>query len=215
MRKRTGVLTWSVLILTGCLILGGCGRSRLPVAPPVAALPPAPEAPAPPLTPEQAFLKEILEKRGYNGRGYHPVVLVVSKEARKLTLYQGIHPVKTYPVVLGANPVADKLCQGDKCTPEGVYRVVTKFDHPKWNKFILLDYPNTRNWLKFAEAKRQGRIPWDADIGGEIGIHGTEDDLKNLRGENWTLGCVSLLNRHVDEIYPYVSFDTLVVIRRR
>jgi len=92
---------------------------------------------------------------------------------------------------------------------------VTKFDHPKWNKFILLDYPNTKNWVKFAEAKRQGRIPWDADIGGEIGIHGTEDDLKNLNGENWTLGCVSLLNRHVDEIYPYVSYDTLVVIKKR
>ncbi len=212
MRNRKGFLTCCVLLMVGALGVFGCARPKVEL--PEAAVSPPPPPPAP-LTPEQAYLKEILEKRGYNGTGYKPNVILVCKQARRLTLYQGIHPVKTYPVVLGGNPVADKLCQGDKCTPEGVYRVVTKFDHPKWHKFILLDYPNTQNWLKFAEAKKRGKVPLDADIGGEIGIHGTEDDLKNLRGENWTLGCVSLTNKDVEDLYPLVGHDTLVVIKRK
>ncbi len=212
MRKRKGFLVWYVLTVLTALSFSACARPKVEALPPPPSPPPLP---APTLTAEQAYLKEILEQHGYPGTGYKPCVILVSKGSRKLTLYQGIHPVKTYPVVLGGNPVADKLCQGDQCTPEGIYRVVTKFDHPKWHKFILLDYPNTRNWLRFAEAKKRGRISPTADIGGEIGIHGTEDDLKNLRGENWTLGCVSLLNKHVEEIYPLVSHDTLVVIKKK
>jgi murein L,D-transpeptidase YafK len=138
----------------------------------------------------------------------------VRKQDRKLTVYKGLTPLKSYPVVLGANPRNDKLCQGDQCTPEGVYRVVTKFDHPRWDKFILLDYPNTQNWLKFNRAKYAGKLPHDAQIGGEIGIHGTHDPMQNITGENWTLGCVSLLNQHIEEFYPLVNDNTLVVIKR-
>jgi murein L,D-transpeptidase YafK len=166
------------------------------------------------LTPEQQLVKGVLDKNGYRIRSPKPTTIVVRKNARKLTVYYGLTKLKTYPVVLGANPVNDKLCQGDSCTPEGIYHVVTKFEHPKWSKFILLDYPNTKNWLKFARAKKKGRIPYDSDIGGQIGIHGTEDDLKNLCGENWTWGCVSLLNNHIEEIYPLVNQKTLIIINK-
>ena len=40
---------------------------------------------------------------------------------------------------------------------------------------MWLDYPNNKNWQKFAQAKKAGRLPADADIGGDVGIHGTED----------------------------------------
>ena len=52
------------------------------------------------------------------------------------------------------------------------------------------------------------------DIGGSVGIHGTEDPLKNLSGLNWTKGCISLMNRDLDEIYPLITSQTLVVIRK-
>jgi murein L,D-transpeptidase YafK len=167
------------------------------------------------LTPEQQLVKQVLDKNGFRRPGPNPTIIVVHKETRKLTLYQGLTPLKTYPVVLGRNPLADKLRQGDQCTPEGVYHVVTKFDHPRWSKFILLDYPNTKNWLRFAEAKRRGRIPYDADIGGQVGIHGTDDALKNLTGENWTWGCVSMFNHHIEELFPLVNERTLIVITRK
>ncbi len=167
------------------------------------------------LTPEQRYVAKVLAEKGYNVDRDKPTVIVVHKLSRKLTCYRGLTPLKTYPVVLGTNPRNDKLCQGDACTPEGVYRIRAKYPHPKWDSFIWLDYPNTQNWLKFSRAKKAGRVPPDAEIGGEVGIHGTEDPSRNLTGENWTLGCISLLNKDLDEIYPLVTKDTLVIIAKR
>jgi lipoprotein-anchoring transpeptidase ErfK/SrfK len=99
--------------------------------------------------------------------------------------------------------------------PGRVYRVRAKYPHPKWDSFIWLDYPNTKNWLKFSRAKKAGQIPPEADIGGEVGIHGTEDASRNLTGQNWTKGCISLLNKDLQEIYPLVNNKTLVVITKQ
>jgi murein L,D-transpeptidase YafK len=167
------------------------------------------------LTPEQQYIKQLLTKKGYNCKYDKPTVIVVHKLSRKLTCYRGLTPLKTYPVVLGNDPYNDKLCQGDTCTPEGVYRVRAKYPHPKWELFIWLDYPNTQNWLKFARAKKAGRISPSADIGGQIGIHGTEDPFRNIIGQNWTKGCISLLNKDMEEIYPLVNDQTLVVINKQ
>ncbi len=167
------------------------------------------------LTPEQKYLADLLAKNGYNGNGAKPTVIVVHKLTRKLTFYQGLTPLKTYSVVLGNDPYNDKLCQGDTCTPEGVYRIRAKYPHSKWDYFIWLDYPNNQNWRKFAQAKQAGRLPPDADIGGQVGIHGTEDPSRNLSGVNWTKGCVSLTNKDLEEIYPLVDDKTLVVIKKQ
>jgi len=167
------------------------------------------------LTPEQQYIAHVLTEQGYNSNRDKPTVIVIHKLSRKLTCYRGLTPIKTYPVVLGNDPYNDKLCQGDTCTPEGVYRVRAKYPHPKWDSFIWLDYPNGQNWLKFARAKEAGRIPPEADIGGQVGIHGTEDPYRNLSGENWTKGCISLLNKDLDEIYPLVNDKTLIVITKQ
>lgn len=210
--------SWLLLLIAFLVLgVGGCARGSVPSPAPSAGLsPPSPTGtPAESLTGEQKFLKEVLERNGFGKLDSKPTILVVRKLPRKLVVYRGLTPLKTYPIVLGANPKNDKMYQGDLCTPEGVYRVVTKFDHPRWDKFILLDYPNTQNWLRFGRAKRAGLIPPDADIGGQIGIHGTHDPALNYRGENWTRGCVSLLNQDIDEIYPLVNPEnTLVVIKK-
>jgi murein L,D-transpeptidase YafK len=192
------------LVLTGCR-----GKQQVVTKPPV------PKLEAQQLTPEQQEVKHLLDKNGYRNYGPKPTVLLVKKLDRRLTVYHGLTPLKTYPVVLGGNPRPDKLCQGDLCTPEGVYHVVCKYNHPRWDKFILLDYPNTQNWLRFSRAKSAGQLPETAKIGGDIGIHGTEDPTRNLRREDWTLGCVSLLNRDIEEIYPMINDDTLVVIKKK
>jgi len=167
------------------------------------------------LTPEQQYVAQVLTENGYDIKRDKPTVIVVHKLTRKLTCYRGLTPLKTFPVVLGNDPLNDKLCQGDTCTPEGVYRVRAKYPHPRWDSFIWLDYPNTKNWLQFGRAKQAGKIPPDADIGGEVGIHGTEDPYRNLTGVNWTKGCISLLNKDLQEIYPLVNNKTLVVITKQ
>jgi murein L,D-transpeptidase YafK len=207
------------LVFILALLVVGAGCAGEPTPPKISApkIGPLPEyEPAPDnLTPEQHFIADLLSKNGYNGHGEKPTVIVVHKQTRKLTFYKGTTPLKTYPVVLGNDPYNDKLCQGDTCTPEGVYHIRAKYPHNRWDLFIWLDYPNTQNWLKFARAKQAGRLPPEAEIGGDVGIHGTEDPLRNLSGLNWTKGCVSLQNEDLEEIYPLVNDRTLVVITKR
>lgn len=205
------------LLILPLLVAAGCAGAPEKPAPSVALDQPlaAYEPQQTHLSPEQKYLADLLAKNGYNGNGAKPTVIVVHKSSRKLTLYQGLTPLKTYSVVLGNDPYNDKLCQGDTCTPEGVYRIRAKYPHSRWDYFMWLDYPNTQNWLKFAQAKKAGRLPPDADIGGDVGIHGTEDPTRNQSGLNWTKGCVSLMNKDLEEIYPLVNDKTLVVIKKQ
>ena len=93
---------YALLILSLTAALGGCAVApEKPAA--VIQAPALPEYTPPPanLTQEQRYVKTLLAKNGYDGEGPEPTVIVVHKLSRKLTFYQGITPLKTYPVVLG------------------------------------------------------------------------------------------------------------------
>ena len=123
--------------------------------------------------------------------------------------------VKQYPVVLGGNPVDDKRMQGDQCTPEGQFSVRAKYPHRSRDKFIWIDYPNEDSWKKFNKDNSEGKIPADASIGGAIVIHGVPlkaDEIINL-GINWTLGCISLKNDDINDLYPFIEKGSLVIIQ--
>jgi len=124
--------------------------------------------------------------------------------------------LKQYPIVLGGNPVDDKLRQGDQCTPEGEFLVRAKYPHRSWDKFIWIDYPNENSWIKHKQAKQEGTIKEYEKIGGEIGIHGVPngtDEIIDL-GMNWTLGCISLKNRDINDFYPFIKKGTPVIIQK-
>jgi murein L,D-transpeptidase YafK len=142
------------------------------------------------------------------------IAIVIEKSKYRLTVYYQKKPVKAYAIVLGANPKDDKLRQGDKRTPEGIFHVKDLYYHSEWSKFILLDYPNQDSWRKFSQAKTRGEVKANDDIGGEIGIHGVEKGQDWLidRKINWTLGCISLKNKDVDEIYPLLQKGTTIEI---
>jgi murein L,D-transpeptidase YafK len=206
---------WVLLAVLGMLmVVGGCAKKKPLVkkAPPVIEEEEFEEEIDPMFVADREVVRVVLARESRWG-GSKPTVLVVRKQSRKMSVFKGTRPLKMYPVVLGHNPRNDKLEQGDRCTPEGVYRVVYKYPHPKWSKFILLNYPTPENWHKFAEAKKRGQIPMDAQIGGDIGIHGTEDDQKNIMGENWTFGCIALKNKDIDELYRLVQSGSIVVIQ--
>lgn len=142
------------------------------------------------------------------------ISLGVDKSNYCLTVYYARKPMKQYPVVFGPNPVDDKLRQGDCCTPEGRFTVLYARPNANWRKFIRIDYPTSESWTKHQRAKRAGRIPKRAAIGGMIGIHGVPEGSDDLidRRVNWTLGCVSLKNHDIDEVYSIVRPGTRVVI---
>ena len=124
--------------------------------------------------------------------------------------------LKEYPIVFGNNTIDDKLMQGDRCTPEGKFNMISKYSHKEWSKFIWINYPNDDSWKKHNVAKNEGKIPRDAQIGGEVGIHGVPRGMDFLidTKHNWTLGCISLKNKDVDELYPFIIKNTIIEIRK-
>jgi murein L,D-transpeptidase YafK len=143
------------------------------------------------------------------------VYIEIHKTQYVLQLKIGETVIKSYPVVLGFDPVNDKKQEGDGCTPEGIFKVQSKYPHKSWTKFIWFDYPNTESYKKFADRKKKGEIPQTAKIGGEVGIHGVPDSNDAIidNGINWTLGCISLKTADINEIYDLVKVGTKVVIK--
>jgi murein L,D-transpeptidase YafK len=150
------------------------------------------------------------------GRNYdtEKVSILVEKSKYKLTVFYDNQPVKSYPIVLGSAPVGDKRAEGDRKTPEGIYRVRDRYPHPQWSKFIWLDYPTQQDWQEHSQAKLAGEIAPDTTIGSEVGIHGVPNGLDSAidRRSNWTWGCISLKNKDVNEIYEVVTQGTLIEI---
>ncbi len=143
------------------------------------------------------------------------ISILIEKSEFKLTVLYNDNPIKSYPVVFGSNPIDDKLRQGDSCTPEGFFKVRALYPHKSWSKFIWIDYPTEDSWKKHNAAKSSGLITENASIGGEIGIHGVPKGYDNMIDEkyNWTLGCISLKNPDVNEIYSIIKVGTKIEIR--
>jgi murein L,D-transpeptidase YafK len=142
------------------------------------------------------------------------ISLLIEKSKHRLTLYYDLKPLKSYPVVFGSNPRGDKYGEGDTKTPEGILRVKDLYPHPQWSKFIWLNYPNVESWRKHFQAKVDAKLAWYIPIGGQVGIHGVPAGTDRMIDDryNWTLGCPSLKNKDVDELYQWVAKGTIVEI---
>jgi lipoprotein-anchoring transpeptidase ErfK/SrfK len=144
------------------------------------------------------------------------VSIIVDKSNYELTVYDAKGWFATYPCVFGNNDLADKQMEGDRRTPEGSFNILSKRVHDKWDRFMSISYPTKESFEKFRLRKQNGQIPSDARIGGSIGIHGTwpNDEYIIDRYKNWTMGCISLKNADVEDLYGYVPVGTQVTIKR-
>ena len=144
------------------------------------------------------------------------VSIIIDKSDYELSVYDDKGWYATYPVVFGNNTLADKKMEGDKNTPEGSFHIIAKRVHEKWCRFMSLDYPTAESREKFNNRKQRGEIPSNAGIGGGIGIHGTwpHEDFIIDRYKNWTLGCISMKNSDVTEIYAFSGSGTKVTIKK-
>jgi murein L,D-transpeptidase YafK len=156
--------------------------------------------------------KRISSAAGPVGR----VSIIIDKSDYELTVYDEEGWYATYPVVFGNNSLEDKKMEGDKNTPEGTFKITTKRVHDKWCRFLAIDYPTKESVEKFNRRKQKGEIPANAKIGGGIGIHGTwpHEDFVIDRYKNWTLGCISMKNDDVKDLYQYIGSGTQVSIRK-
>lgn len=142
-------------------------------------------------------------------RIHQSTAIVVSKADRELTLYKSGRKVLSYPVRLGFNGMLEKQFQGDGATPEGRYRVTDKRGQgqTQFYRALALDYPNAEDHRRFQFAKRAGRISPTKGIGGQIEIHGADNELLAR-----TLGCIMLDNTNMAVLYGGVSVGTPVTI---
>ena len=135
--------------------------------------------------------------------------IVISKAERSLTLYRSGQKLLSYPVRLGFNGIKEKRYQGDGATPEGRYRIAGKRGRgqTQFYRALLLDYPNQEDRRRFLNDRKKGKIPAFRDIGGQIEIHGVDNELMAQ-----TLGCVMLENPQMAAIFERVDNGTPVTI---
>lgn len=140
----------------------------------------------------------------------------ISKSRHLLFLKSGNNILKEYKCVFGPNAWDDKMCEGDNCTPEGTFKILAKYPHQSWDKFMWIDYPNKDSWAKFSANKKAGLLSPNATIGGQIGIHGVPKNKSYLidKSINWTAGCISLKNDDVEEVYEYIRQGATVYIHK-
>jgi murein L,D-transpeptidase YafK len=142
--------------------------------------------------------------------------IVVRKECRTLDVYHYGERIQSHPAVFGLRN-GTKLHEGDLRTPTGLYMIADKRRHPRWQRFLLLDYPNLQDLHRYWLAMESGDLPRRGDtyagVGGAVGIHGTDNPSLNQRGVDWTWGCISLENDAIDEVAAVVPEGTLVLIQ--
>lgn len=144
------------------------------------------------------------------------VLLVVDKSKYCVQVLYRKRMIRTYKATFGPNPKLNKLVEGDRCTPEGWFKITNLNPRSQFNKFMLLDYPNDSATHRFNALKKAGKLPASARIGGSIGIHGIWPGGDNLieLGVGWTDGCVALRNKDVEELYSFVGLGTKVYIKK-
>ena len=174
-------------------------------------------------------LKMILRDKGFSGKLQKPL-LYISKSKCTLTLYEGGIVLKSYVVAMGENYLEGaKEREGDRRTPEGRYfitekRMVFPSKRLLGSRWLGISYPGQKDvkrgyaqeiiseeeYLELMSLLEKGEeLPQKTPLGGEIGIHGGHALAKE---PIWTLGCIALTNRDMEEIYGYIPIGTPVVI---
>ena len=137
-------------------------------------------------------------------------LVVVEKDAHRMTLYARGRVLRTYVVALGRGGNGAKTKAGDAMTPEGHYEIDAHKADSGFYRALHISYPSRMD-RKVAAARRVAP-------GGDIMIHG----LRNWTGwigrwhraVDWTDGCIAVTDDEMDEIWRAVPNGTPIEIRR-
>jgi len=134
--------------------------------------------------------------------------IVVNKSKREMLVYSNGELQKTYKISLGGQPIGHKEFEGDKKTPEGIYSIIDKNPNSGYHKNLGVSYPDKDD---LENARQLGK-----SAGGDIKIHGIRNGIgfigKFHRWFDWTLGCIAVTDREIDELYKAVKIGTRIEI---
>lgn len=142
--------------------------------------------------------------------------LVAYKSEHRLEAWSGENLVKTYRIAIGAGGAGPKRYEGDRRTPEGVYRIDRRHHSRRYHRFLHISYPNDDDRRRYAELLARGEVPDGAGIGGDIGVHGESNvpsERPLERGVDWTDGCIAVSNAEIEELYRAVVPNAVIEIR--
>jgi len=144
------------------------------------------------------------------------ILIYIDKTNYLLAVIYKRKRIRQYRAVFGPDRLKDKMMEGDRHTPEGWFKVVGKKNDSRWQRFILLNYPNDTSYARFYQRKQQGLIPQNARIGNSVGIHGTFATGARMvdLGIGWTDGCISLKPADIEDLYQFVWPGTRVYVHR-
>jgi murein L,D-transpeptidase YafK len=136
----------------------------------------------------------------YNG----PAVTAVEvhKADHVMYLLHDGKALKKYRIELGGNPIGHKHFEGDGKTPEGAYFISQRNPNSTYHLSLRISYPNDTD-RAFAKAASQ-------EPGGDIFIHGYPDRTR-VKGD-WTVGCIAVTDREMEQIYAMVNPGTQINI---
>ena len=134
--------------------------------------------------------------------------IAVHKGERELQVFNNQKLLKTYRIALGSNPIGPKQFQWDGKTPEGLYFIDGRNSESDYHKNLGISYPD--------DAERAWAKEFGKSAGGDIKIHGmpngyTNKQIRQLKPD-WTIGCIAVTNKEIDELYEAVEIGTPILI---
>lgn len=184
-----------IAMILCCAVLPVRGEESQKEAP--AALKPDPAAQPPPAGKLPRALVALTSES--------PYALLVDKTQRTLTLWKWTNDqltlVGSYPTDIGRNN-GDKVAEGDRRTPEGVYFFLNIREKPSLDfnlygvKAYETDYPNYFDRLE----KKSGTGIW---------LHAIPDSQSLWRGSK---GCVVVRNKTIEELTPYITLKSTPMV---
>ena len=139
--------------------------------------------------------------------------LVVYKDEAIMEAWSGTRLLKNYKVSTGLSD-GPKRFQGDKRTPEGIYRIDSRHKSKKYRLFLHVSYPNDEDQKNYKKGLKDGTIEKGTGIGSAIGVHGEKSGYEKLPlgWFNWTAGCIAVSNDDIDELYERVIKNAVIEI---
>jgi hypothetical protein len=159
--------------------------------------------------------------------------IVVSKSRHTLWLLSDGTVVRLYMVNIGRSKHGDKSREGDRCTPEGRFRIAdmqrVKYSPGVGSRWILLDTTATaladyiqhygsRGVMWIDDFQRKfGPIVTDRDVieynrlhprrkvWRGVGIHGGKYYKSNKGGNDRTMGCVAMADEDITGLFDYLE----------
>ena len=128
----------------------------------------------------------------------------VFKSVRKLDLVGTGRILKQYDIRLGRRPFGPKRIEGDGKTPEGEYRIDRRNAMSRYHLSLGISYPNQNDVIA---ARALQKSP-----GGSIVVHGQPNGLQRTLQNDWTLGCIALANRDIEELWRVVEIGCPIII---